>query len=135
MKAHGFKNAEFFMDTSYFAYPRKKVKGKKIENYNKYIVINLNRNAEKFLPNIIDDVKRIYNQGYEVKYVPVAKGNGEQYNDIRYAHKIQKAAEIKDQQFTILDRENDFNGFIKTLASASMVISSRLHLFLISSFL
>lgn len=62
MKAHGFENVEFFMDTSYFAYPRKRVKGDEVENYSKYIVINLNKNAERFLPEIIQDVKKIYNQ-------------------------------------------------------------------------
>jgi len=68
-------------------------------------------------------------------YLPVAKGNGEKYDDIIYARKIQKWTEIKDQRFTILDREEDFDRFVKTLAQASMVISSRLHLFLIASFL
>jgi len=50
-------------------------------------------------------------------------------------HKIQKKTEIKDQRFNILDREEDFEIFVKTLAQAHMVISSRLHLFLIASFL
>ena len=68
-------------------------------------------------------------------YVPVAKGKGEYYDDMRYAHQIQKKAEIKDQRFSILDREDDFNYFIKTLSQASIVISSRLHLFLIADFL
>lgn len=135
LKTYGFNNTEFFMDTSYFAYPRKKVQGSATENYKKYIVINLNKNAEKFLPEIIEEVKHRYNKWYEVKYVPVAKGNGEQYADIRYAHKIQKWADIKQQRFTILDREHDFNQFVKILAGASIVISSRLHLFLIASFL
>jgi len=49
--------------------------------------------------------------------------------------KIQKETEIKDQRFNILDREEDFEIFVKTLAQAHMVISSRLHLFLIASFL
>ncbi|MEI8008462.1 MAG: hypothetical protein WCI00_03415 [bacterium] len=34
-----------------------------------------------------------------------------------------------------MDREDDFTHFAKTVAQASMVISSRLHLFLIASFL
>lgn len=67
--------------------------------------------------------------------MPVAKGNGEQYDDLRYARRIQRGTEIKDQQFTILDREDDFKGFVETLAGANMVISSRLHLFLIASFM
>jgi polysaccharide pyruvyl transferase WcaK-like protein len=49
--------------------------------------------------------------------------------------KIQKETEIKDQRFNILDREEDFEVFVKTIAQAHMVISSRLHLFLVASFL
>ena len=68
-------------------------------------------------------------------YVPVAKGKNEHYDDMKYAHKIQKGTEIKDQRFNILDREEDFEYFVKMMAQASIVISSRLHLFLIASFL
>jgi hypothetical protein len=59
MKTYGFNNVEFFMDTSYFAHDWKKKYG---ESERKYIVINLNKNAEKFLPEIIQDVKKLYNQ-------------------------------------------------------------------------
>lgn len=133
MKRYGFDKVEFFMDTSYFAYDWKKKKSSEWER--KYIIINLNKNAEKFLPEIIQDVKKLYNQWYEIIYVPVAKGKNEYYNDMKYARKIQRETEIKDQRFTILDREDDFESFVKTLAQAHMVISSRLHLFLIASFL
>lgn len=137
MKTYWYQNVKFFMDTSFFAYPRKKILNSKfwILNWKKYIVINLNKNAEKFLPEIIQDVKKLYNQWYEILYVPVAKGKNEHYDDIRYMRKIQKETEIKDQRFNILDREEDFEIFVKTLAQAHMVISSRLHLFLIASFL
>lgn len=143
IKNYGFDNVEFFMDTSFFAYPRKKIQnslvhkgGKfKIQNSKNYIVINLNKNAEKFLKEIIKDVAHRYKKGYEVMYVPVAKGKNKHYNDLQYARKIQQWAEIKDQRFTILDREKDFANFTKTIAEASMVISSRLHLFLIANFL
>ncbi len=137
LKQYGYTNAEFFMDTCFFAYPRKKMNNEKwiMNNVKKYIVINLNKNAEQFLPEIIQDVKKLYNQWYAVIYVPVAKGKGEKYDDMRYVHKIQRWAEIKDQRFSILDREEDFEHFIKTLAQAHLVISSRLHLFLIASFL
>ncbi len=137
MQKYGFDNVEFFMDTSYFAYPRKKIKNTKLKFHHtkKYIVINLNKNAEHFLQEIIQDVKHRYLKGYEVMYVPVAKGKGEKYDDIRYARKIQQWVEIKDQRFSILDRENDFDTFVKILAGASIVISSRLHLFLIARFL
>jgi len=132
LKNYGFNDVEFFMDTSYFAYNRKKKYG---ESDKKYIVINLNKNAESFLPEIIQEVKKLYNQGYEIMYVPVAKGNSIQYDDDYYARKIQREIGIKDQRFTRLDREKDFDYFIKTLAWANKVISSRLHLFLIASFL
>ncbi len=59
LKKYGYNNIEFFMDTSYFAYDRKKRYG---ESERKYIVINLNKNAEKFFPEIIQDVKKLYNQ-------------------------------------------------------------------------
>jgi len=145
MKTYGFDKVSFFMDTSFFAYPRKKMQnavpaairdaGIRIQNSKKYIIVNLNKNAEKFLPEVIEDVKHRYMKWYEVMYVPIAKGNGSQYDDIQYARSIQQGAAIKDQRFTILDRESDFKQFVKTLAGASMVISSRLHLFLIASFL
>jgi len=68
-------------------------------------------------------------------YVPVAKGKNSHYSDIEYARKIQKGTEIKDQRFTILDREDDFKYFVKMVSQAHMVISSRLHLFLIANFI
>ncbi len=138
IKNYGFDNVEFFMDTSFFAYPRKTFQYFNVSTFQhskKYIVVNLNKNAEKFLKEIIEEVKHRYKKGYEIMYIPIAKGNGSQYDDIQYARKIQQWAEIKDQRFTILDREHDFNQFVKTLAEASIVISSRLHLFLIASFL
>lgn len=138
MKTHGFKNVEFFMDTSFFAYKRDSFQhfnASSLQHSEKYIVVNLNKNAEKFLNDIIEEVKHRYRKWYEIKYIPIAKGRWEQYDDLKYAHLIQRKAGIKDQQFTILDREYDFKQCIKTLAGAKIVISSRLHLFLIASFL
>lgn len=138
LKTYWYENVEFFMDTSYFAYDRKSfhhLSTSIAQDTKKYIIINLNKNAEQFLPEIIQDVKRLYNQWYEVIYVPVAKGNNDHYSDIKYAKKIQRCAEIKDQRFSSIDREADFETFVKILSKAHMVISSRLHLFLIASFL
>ncbi|MEI8253814.1 MAG: hypothetical protein WCG25_08995 [bacterium] len=44
------------MDTAYFAYERDKIK-KVMNKKQKYILVNLNKNAEKFLDEVIDDVK------------------------------------------------------------------------------
>ena len=138
LKKYGYNNADFFMDTSYFAYNRKSFQQSKkptIQHTKKYIVVNVNKNAQHFLPEIIQEVKRLYNQWYEILYLPVAKGENEYYNDIQYAHTIKIWAGIKDQGFSILDREKDFEQCIKILSQAHRVISSRLHLFLIASFL
>jgi hypothetical protein len=41
----------------------KKRNGKKISEFSsKYIVVNVNKNAEKFLPEIIQEVKKRYNK-------------------------------------------------------------------------
>lgn len=137
LKKYGFNDVDFFMDTSYFAYPRKKIQNSelKIQPSEKYIVVNINKNAEKFLLEISQDVKKYYKQWYKVIFIPIAKGAGTYYNDMQYARKIQRRADIKDQRFDILDREQDFKHCAKTIAWASIVISSRLHLFLIASFL
>lgn len=137
LKTYGYHNVDFFMDTAYFAYDRESVTKSSSQKGtdNKYIVVNLNKNAEQFLPEIIQDIKKIYNQWYKVIYVPVAKWKNEYYNDIKYAEKIKKWAKIKDQDFKIEDRENDFMYFTKVISGADTIISSRLHLFLVASFL
>jgi polysaccharide pyruvyl transferase WcaK-like protein len=134
LKTYGFHNVDFFMDTSFFAYDRKGSRNSSHDTRN-YIIVNLNYNAQKFLPEILQDIQKFYHQGYEIYFVPVAKGENPAYNDISYAKKIQKQLQLSDQRFKILDREKDFDYFIQILSQAHMVISSRLHLFLIASFL
>jgi hypothetical protein len=85
------KNCEFFMDTSYFAYERNKVsvdEEKKIEK--PYVVVNLNKNAEKFFDELLNDVKTYSNKGYRIYYVPVAKGNNVYYQDLQYSQRLEK---------------------------------------------
>ena len=68
------KKCDFFMDTSYFAYEWNKVsldKENKIEK--PYVVVNLNKNAEQFFDEFVDDIKFYSKKGYRVYYVPVAK--------------------------------------------------------------
>jgi len=51
------------MDTSFFAYNRKSNKRIKPQTFQqKYIVVNVNKNAEQFLPEIIQEVKGYYNK-------------------------------------------------------------------------
>lgn len=132
LKKYWFENAEFFMDTSYYAYNWKSVNEKNVKQ--KYIVVNINKNGEQFLDDIIKDIQYYLEQWYKVLYVPVAKGKSDQYSDIYY-YKTIKSACKKDEKFELLDREENFWKFAEKLANAEVVISTRLHLFLISSFL
>lgn len=146
LKTVWFLQSTFFMDTAYYAYdwvsfqkipPSPKIgrPRKKLLTPQKYIIINLNKNAEQFLPIIIQDVQKYYQKGYKILYAPIAKGTKSAYKDREYAQYIKTKAHIKDQQFTIIDREHNIQEFIQVVANADMVISSRLHLFLIASFL
>ena len=126
---------DFFMDTSYFAYDWSKVtidKEKKIEK--PYIVVNLNKNAESFFDELVQDIKRYSEKGYRVYYVPVAKGRNTYYDDLQYSQRLEKAL-WEDVDFALLDWESNFDNFVKVLKWAKKVFSSRLHLYLIASFL
>jgi polysaccharide pyruvyl transferase WcaK-like protein len=105
-----------------------------------YIVVNLNKNGERFLSELMQDVQTYLNKGYMVYFVPVAKGHNTYYNDEQYFTLLRKGvnseATGKDEQsFQLLDREYDFQTFLHILKGAELVISTRLHLFLIASFL
>ena len=73
------------MDTSYFAYEWDKVslnEEKKIEK--PYVVVNLNKNAEQFFDELVQDIKSYSHRDYRIYYVPVAKGNNIYYQDEYY---------------------------------------------------
>ena len=129
------QNCEFFMDTSYFAYEWDKVSlsnEKKIEK--SYVVVNLNKNAEKFFDEFVQDIKSYSQRGYRIYYVPVAKGNNVYYQDLQYSQRFEKAL-WENVDVALLDWEPDFDSFAKVLKWAKKVFSSRLHLYLIASFL
>lgn len=132
LKKYWFENAEFFMDTSYFAYDWKSVNEKNVRQ--KYIVVDVNKSGENFLEDIIHDVQYYANEWYKVLYIPASKARTDQYSDIYYYKKIKSACK-RDDKFELLDREENFWKFAEKLANAEVVISTRLHLFLISSFL
>lgn len=132
LNKYWFENAEFFMDTSYFAYDWESVNEKNVRQ--KYIVVNINKNGENFLGDIINDVKYYIEQWYRVLYVPVAKWKTDQYSDLYYFKQIKSACK-KEDRFELVDRESDFWKFAEKIANAEVVISTRLHLFLISSFM
>jgi len=53
---------------------------------------------------------------------------------MNYYRRIKKECKM-DDRFEILDREDDFEKFATKISKAEIVISTRLHLFLISNFL
>lgn len=130
IKKYWFQNIEYFMDTAYFAYD-----WSKIENggKNKYIVVNLNKNAEKFLDEMIEDIKWYVNKSYDIYFVPVSKWINDEYNDIMYLEKIRW--KLGNVRLKILDREEDFEKFLKIVKWAEIVFTGRLHLFMIAKFL
>jgi len=133
LKKYWFENAEFFMDTSYFAFNWHVLAKEEKENW-KYIIVNINKNGEKFLNDIIKDIKYYIEEWYKVLYVPVAKWKSNDYSDMNYYKEIKKQCKNNDK-FEILDREENFEKFAIKISRAEIVISTRLHLFLISNFL
>ncbi|MCX6823092.1 MAG: polysaccharide pyruvyl transferase family protein [candidate division SR1 bacterium] len=143
LKEVGFENAEFFMDTAFFSYDRRKIEnGKprlpagrlKMED-KKYIIVNINKNGEKFFDKIFADVQDYIQQGYEIYFVPVSIGANKEYSDIFYYHELKYRLKQDATSLKLLKREADFKHFAEKVANAEIVISTRLHLFLIASFL
>lgn len=146
LKEIGFDNVEFFMDTAYFAYDRKKIPHQSStgalhaphrseKSRCGYIIVNVNKNGERFFDAIFQDVKQYIQQGYEVYFVPVSIGTNEEYSDIFYYHEMKYRLKQDAASLKLLKREADFKHFAEKVANAEIVISTRLHLFLIASFL
>lgn len=129
------KKCEFFMDTSFFSYNWDWVVANKKKKWEKpYVVVNLNKNAESFFDDLVQDIKAYTKKWYRIYYVPIAKGHTIYYQDWQYCQRLEKAL-WKDIEFALLDWETDFDYFTKMLKWAEKVFSSRLHLYLISTFL
>lgn len=88
LKDFGFANANFFMDTSWYAYPRDQVQ--KTED-SKIVLVNLNKNGEQFFDALVQECRTLLATGFEIKYVPVSKGSNEVYDDVIYKSKLEKA--------------------------------------------
>jgi polysaccharide pyruvyl transferase WcaK-like protein len=129
------------MDTSYFSYNWSVIASGRDaltmrpsdDDKKPYIILNLNKNGERFLPDIAKDIQPYINKGYTIYFVPVAKGHNTYYNDLQYLPSL--STSLTTENILLLDRENNFSHFIQILKNAELVISTRLHLFLIASFL
>lgn len=125
----GFKKAEFFMDTSFFAYPWSKVEK---TQQTKTVLINLNKNGEQFFEDLVRECELLLATGFELFYVPVSKGASATYDDLRYKAQLESRLGMTMQ---VLDWESNFEAFVQALKNAELVITARLHLFLLASFL
>lgn len=127
----GYKGAEFFMDTSRFAYDRTTVE-KDSPSDKKIALINLNKNGERFYPNLLAECKSLLQEGYELAYVPVSKWESPVYNDPQYQAQLEKDLNITMES---IDWEENFSIFLQKVKGADIIITGRLHLFLIASYL
>ena len=127
LKKYWFENAEFFMDTSY--YVRNDWKKYLHKNAKKYIVVNINKNGKQFMDDLKKEVKIYLDKWYECYFVPVCDGWTD--DDNRFFSEIQKDfPSIKLKKW-----DDDFEKFLQFLWWAEIVISARLHLYLISEYI
>jgi len=131
LKEYWFKHVQFFLDTSWFAYQWSWVK--KSEEYNnKVALVNLNKNGEKFFDDLVAECEWLLSNWFTVKYVPVSKWKSSVYDDLFFKEKLEEKLMTK---LEVLDWEGDFASFIQNVKDADLVVTARLHLFLIASFL
>ena len=57
---------------------------------NDNVVVNLNKNAEKFFNELVGDIKTYSEKEYRIYYVPVAKGNNVYYQDLQYSQRLER---------------------------------------------
>jgi len=122
---------QFFPDTSIFVYDDINLQNY-TWNYNtreeNYIIININKKAEKFYNEIEKILDEYYRKNYIVYFAWICKSPKD--NDIVYYHRLkEKYASIK-----LLDYEKIWQ-FIDILAKSKEIFTTRLHLFLVSFYL
>ncbi|GHV20878.1 hypothetical protein FACS189428_0480 [Clostridia bacterium] len=121
------------MDTSYFAYDRKQppfTKGGRGDLNNgdpqsPYIVINTT--STKFCPRLKEQLTPYITQGYTIYYVPVSPQDADHIKAIEECVEHTTSLKILEWQ--------DFEQFVHILKQSEKVICTRLHLFLVASFL
>ena len=127
LKKYWFKDVEFFMDTSYYVRDNWKKYMHKAEK--KYFVININKNGKEFMNDLKKEVKIYLDKWYECYFIPVCDGWTD--DDNRFYNEIKKDfPSIKLKRW-----RDDFESFLEFLWWAEVVISARLHLYLISEYI
>lgn len=128
------KKIDFCMDTSYFAYPWNEVlitEGREVSP-EKYIVVNIC--DQNFVSDVANDIKPYLDQGYKIYYIPVYRSHKGIPSDLHFKHILEEKLNAK-HPFEILDWIDDFQRFVSVLKGAETVFCTRLHLFLVASYL
>ena len=147
LEEYWFSKASFFMDTSFFVREQREMY--KQENPGNYIVININKNGISFMSDLKKTLKEYENKWYKFYFVPVSNGGNDTTdenilkkrmipnylknteNDLKYLPELQK----EFSNIEIYDRTENLEEFFWFLWRAKLVISPRLHLFLVGSFI
>jgi len=138
-KEISFKNKiQFFPDTSFFALLWDEKYDLDCKNYkwiykneiekSDYIIVNINKKAEKFYDDIYKIVEENYRKWITIYFAWICKSPAD--DDIVYYHKLKKDF----PWLKLLDFENFYN-FLDILQKAEKVHTTRLHLFLVSYYL
>ncbi|MDR0860911.1 MAG: hypothetical protein LBO09_08315 [Candidatus Peribacteria bacterium] len=117
------------MDTSYFAYEWETVSSLKKDPY---IIVNIC--DQRFVEQIAEEITPYLQQGYHLLYVPIFQSRGQGQSDITFKHSLEQLLSL-DTPLEVLDWKEDFSHFVEVLAGAEKVICTRLHLFLVASYL
>lgn len=123
---------EWFMDTSYFAIEetRSKKQETRIENWLKHIIINTSPLAQKWTEQLRDIVWQYYDKWYTIYFLSAFFTSNPEQDDMSCFVKLQKEFPF----LQLLDRR-DRDTFLIIFKSAEKVYCSRLHIFLIATFL
>lgn len=122
-----FENVEFFMDTSYFV--RDNWTKYKKDCNERYIIININNKWKQFMDDLKLEAKKYIDQWYDCYFVPVCTGWTD--DDNIFFDELKKDI----PNIRICRWDDDFEIFLQFLWGAKCVISSRLHLYLISEYI
>lgn len=127
LKNYWFGNVEFLMDTSFFV--RDDWKKYKKDSNKKYIIININSKGKQFIDDLKVETKKYVDQWYDCYFVPVCTWWTD--DDNRFFDWLKKDF----PNIKICKRDDDFEKFLQFLWGAKCVISSRLHLYLVSEYI
>lgn len=145
-KIQHWNKAKWFIDTSYFTIEKaKRQKGEKtkilenweprIENWKKHIIINSNPLSWKWTNELVGIANGYLDKWHYVYFLPAFFTSNPQQDDMKvYEYIKSNIVSEHNSNYKLLDRRNRHE-FLIIFQSAENIFCSRLHVFLIASFL